>query len=83
MIKMSKYRDCVVFPDFSKITEKTKPRRNFLIERCSYCNEGMELVEKTVIFGANWYHNFCWELINKKKNSAMAVQNFRTGVSLN
>lgn len=66
--------DFDILADLSKTTGKTEPARNFLIEKCSYCNEEMKLVDKTVIYGAKWYHNFCWVLLNRK-NSEKIIQN--------
>jgi hypothetical protein len=69
----------VILSDNSETVEKTKPTKNFLIEKCSYCNKEMELVEKTVICGAKWYHSFCWTLINSK-DSEKITQIYRTEV---
>lgn len=39
--------------------------RNFLVQTCSLCNEEMELVEGTTIYGNKWYHANCWNLVKK------------------
>lgn len=39
--------------------------RNFLVQTCSLCNEEMELVEGTTIYGNKWYHADCWDLVKK------------------
>lgn len=28
---------------------------------CKRCNQTMEIVEGTVLFDANWFHESCWE----------------------
>lgn len=43
----------------------TMKTQNFLVQKCSLCNEAMELVEGDTIYGDRWYHGNCWNLMKK------------------
>ena len=32
-----------------------------MIEKCSGCNDEVELVSGAIIYGDKWYHNACWK----------------------
>ena len=32
-----------------------------MIEKCSECNDEVELVSGAVIYGDKWFHNSCWK----------------------
>lgn len=33
-----------------------------MIEKCSECNDEVELVSGAVIYGDKWFHNSCWKI---------------------
>lgn len=47
--------------------QNSKPA-NFLVPKCSWCNQEMALVEGDTIYGENWYHKNCWRMINITEN---------------
>ena len=42
--------------------------RNFLVQKCSFCNNDMELVEGSTIYGHKWYHEDCWKSMSKMEH---------------
>ena len=42
--------------------------KNFLIQRCSHCNEEMHLGEGDIIFGGKWFHNTCWKRVESNNS---------------
>jgi hypothetical protein len=53
----------------SQMDNTPKTDHNFLIQKCSYCNEEMELVAGSVIFGDKWYHSSCWKSLESLRMS--------------
>jgi len=39
--------------------------KNIFIHICATCNKEMHIGEGDIIYGMNWYHNTCWEKVEK------------------
>lgn len=39
--------------------------KNIFIHKCAACEKEMHVGEGDVIYGMDWYHNTCWEKVEK------------------